>query len=135
MATIGMVLTIIWIYPVLPFITDKEEDIKELVKLASNYGAKFIHTYMGMTLRENQRDYYFDRLEEHFEELKDRYIKTYGEKYNCIVPNYKYLFKVFADECNKYGILYKMGDIIKAYKKRKWKLWTNIIVLENEKLQ
>ena len=117
MATIGMVLTIIWIYPVLPFITDKEEDIKELVKLASNYGAKFIHTYMGMTLRENQRDYYFDRLEEHFEELKDRYIKTYGEKYNCIVPNYKYLFKVFADECNKYGILYKMGDIIKAYKK------------------
>ena len=44
MATIGMVLTIIWIYPVLPFITDKEEDIKELVKLASNYGAKFIHT-------------------------------------------------------------------------------------------
>jgi hypothetical protein len=72
---------------------------------------------MGMTLRENQRDYYFDRLEEHFEGLKDRYIKTYGEKYNCIVPNYKYLFKVFAEECNKYGILYKMGDIIKAYKK------------------
>ena len=56
--------------PVLPFITDKEEDIKELVKLASNYGAKFIHTYMGMTLRENQRDYYFDRLEEHFEGLR-----------------------------------------------------------------
>ena len=52
---------------------------------------------MGMTLRENQRDYYFDRLEEHFKGLKDKYIKTYGEKYNCIVPNYKYLFKVFSD--------------------------------------
>ena len=107
----------IMLNPVLPFITDKEEDIKELVRLASEYGARFIHTYMGMTLRENQRDYYFDRLEEHFEGLKDRYIKTYGEKYNCIVPNYKYLFKVFAEECNKYGILYKMEDIIKAYKK------------------
>ena len=103
--------------PVLPFITDKEEDIKELVRLANKYGAKFIQTYMGMTLRENQREYYFDRLEEHFKGLKDRYIKTYGERYNCVVPNYKYLFRVFAEECNKYGILYKMEDIIKAYKK------------------
>ena len=103
--------------PVLPFITDKEGDIKELVRLANEYGAKFIQTYMGMTLRENQRDYYFDRLEEHFEGLKDRYIKIYGERYNCVVPNYKYLFKVFAEECNRYGILYKMEDIIKAYKK------------------
>ncbi len=33
--------------PVLPFITDSEEDIKELVRLAHEYGAKFIHTYMG----------------------------------------------------------------------------------------
>ena len=110
--------------PVLPFITDKEEDIKKLVRLANEYGAKFIKTYMGMTLRENQRDYYFDRLEENFEglkdryiKIKDRYIKIYGERYNCVVPNYKYLFKVFAEECNKYGILYKMEDIIKAYKK------------------
>ena len=103
--------------PVLPFITDKEEDIKELVKLANEYGAKFIHTYMGMTLRENQRDYYFDKLDKHFKGLKDRYIKTYGDKYNCIVPNYKYLYKVFFNECKKYGILYEMKDIIKAYKK------------------
>ena len=46
--------------PVLPFITDSEEDIRELVKLAYENGAKFIHTFMGMTLRENQRDYYFE---------------------------------------------------------------------------
>ena len=103
--------------PVLPFITDNEEDIKELVKLAYENGAKFIHTYMGMTLRENQRDYYFDKLELHFIGIKEKYIKYYGDKYNCIVPNYKRLYKVFTDECTKYGILYDMKDIIKAYKK------------------
>ena len=103
--------------PVLPFITDKEEDIKKLVRIAYEYGAKFIHTYMGMTLRENQRAYYFDKLDENFPGLKYKYIKNYGDKYNCLVPNYKYLFKVFTDECNKYGILYKMNEIIKAYKK------------------
>ncbi len=103
--------------PVLPFITDKEEDIKKLVSLASKYEAKFIHTYMGMTLRENQRAYYFDKLDEFFPGLKDKYIKNYGDKYNCLVPNYKNIYKVFTDECNKYGILYKMNEIIKAYKK------------------
>ena len=108
----------IMLNPVLPFITDKEEDIKTLVKLASEYGAKFIHTYMGMTLRENQRDYYFNKLEEHFIGLKSKYIRTYGDKYNCLPQNYKYLYNVFVNECNKYGILYKMDDIIKTYKKK-----------------
>ena len=103
--------------PVLPFITDNENDIKELVRLAYLNGAKFIHTYMGMTLRENQRDYYFEKLDKHFKGLKEKYIKYYGERYNCAVPNYKSLYKVFTNECDKYGILYNMKDIIKAYKK------------------
>ena len=103
--------------PVLPFITDKEEDIKKLVKLAHDNGAKFISTYMGMTLRENQRDYYYEQLDKYFKGIKDKYIKYYGDKYNCPVSNYKYLYKVFTNECDKYGILYNMKDIIKAYKK------------------
>ena len=57
--------------PVLPFITDSEENIKKIVKLAHESGAKFIHTYMGMTLRENQRDYYFKKLDILFPGLKD----------------------------------------------------------------
>lgn len=112
------IFTGIMMNPVLPFITDKEEDIKELVKLASKSGAKFIHTYMGMTLRENQKAYYFDKLDEKFPGVKEKYINKYGDKYNCLVPNYKQLYKVFTDECDKYGILYKMNDIIRAYKKK-----------------
>ena len=111
------IFTGIMMNPMLPFITDKEEDIRYIVKLAYENGAKFIHTYMGMTLRENQRDYYFYKLNQHFIGIKEKYIKYYGDKYNCIVPNYKRLYKVFTDECIKYGILYDMKDIIKAYKK------------------
>ena len=110
------IFTGIMMNPMLPFITDKEEDIRYLVKLAYENGAKFIHTYMGMTLRENQREYYFYKLDQHFIGIKEKYIKYYGDKYNCIVPNYKRLYKVFTDECIKYGILYDMKDIIKAYK-------------------
>lgn len=113
------IYTGIMMNPVLPFITDKEEDIKELVRLASENGAKFIHTYMGMTLRENQRDYYFEKLDKYFSGLKQKYMRCYGARYNCKAINYKKLYKVFTEECKKYGILYKMSDIIKAYKKEK----------------
>lgn len=111
------IFTGIMMNPVLPFITDSEDDIKKLVKLAHESGAKFIHSYMGMTLRENQRDYYYEQLDKHFKGLKDKYIKYYGERYNCPVPNFKRLYKVLTNECDKYGILYNMKDIIKAYKK------------------
>ena len=103
--------------PVLPFITDNEDDIKGLVKLAYESGAKFIQTFMGMTLRENQRDYYYKKLDENFEGIKEKYIKYYGDRYNCPIPNYKKIYKVFTSECDKYGILYDMKDIINAYKK------------------
>mgnify|MGYP003295682332 CR=1 FL=1 len=103
--------------PVLPFITDSEEDIKKLVKLAYESGAKFIHTYMGMTLRDNQRDYYFNKLDKNFKGLKEKYVGYYDTRYNCMIPDYKKLYKIFITECNKYGILYNMKDIIKAYKK------------------
>jgi len=72
---------------------------------------------MSMTLRENQRDYYFEKLNQNFVAIKEKYFKYYANKYNCVVPNYKKLYKIFTDECNKYGILYNMNDIINVYKK------------------
>ncbi len=111
------IFTGIMLNPVLPFITDNEEDIRLLVKLCFEYGVKFIHTYFNLTLRENQRDYYFEKLDEHFMGLKQKYIKYYGNRYNCVTLNAKNLYKVFTEECDKYGILYNMSDIIKAYKK------------------
>ena len=111
------IYTGIMMNPVLPFITDSKEDIIELVRLAYNSGAKFIHTNMGVTLRENQREYYYNKLDIHFKELKAKYTNLYGERYNCFVPNFKELYKLFTKECDKYGLLYNMKDIIKAYKK------------------
>ena len=115
--TYNGIFTGIMMNPVLPFITDKEEDIKKLVKLAHEYGAKFIYTNMSVTLRENQRDYYYEQLDKFFPYMKEKYKKYYGERYNCMVLNYKKLYKIFTLECNKYGILYNMNDIIKSYKK------------------
>ncbi len=44
------IFTGIMMTPVLPFITDSEEDIRQLVKMAREHGAKFVYTYMSVTL-------------------------------------------------------------------------------------
>lgn len=106
----------IMLNPVLPFITDSEEDICLLVKKAHESGARFIHTYMGVTLRENQRDYYYSKLDSFYPGLKEKYIANYGESYECNPKNYKYLYQVFTHECERYGILYRMDDIICEYR-------------------
>ena len=105
----------IMLNPVLPFITDSPSDIKKLVWLAHQSQAKFIHTYMGMTLRANQRDHYYKMLDKHFPGLKAKYIAAYDDNYSCAVPNYQSLYKIFAEECTKYGILYEMPQIIQGY--------------------
>lgn len=107
----------IMINPVLPYITDNVNNIRTLVKLAHQNGAKFITTYMSLTLKANQRTYYYQMLDKYFYGLKGKYVKNYGNSYNCLAPNYRMLYKVFTEECCKYGILYDMDKIIKAYKK------------------
>lgn len=107
------------LHPVLPFINDTEDNIKEIVKLAYENGAKFVHAYFGVTLRDRQRTYYFQKLDQYFPGLKEKYLKTYGHQYNCLSLKRKYLEEVFIRECKKYGLLYKMEDIIQAYKQNK----------------
>ncbi|QSX06642.1 radical SAM protein [Sedimentibacter sp. zth1] len=109
----------ILLMPVLPFITDSEKNIKKIVELAHQNGAKFIYAAFGMTLRSNQRDYYYQKLDEKFPNfnLKESYNRQFGDKYSCGSPNAKELWSVFVHECEKYCILYKMSDIVNDYKK------------------
>lgn len=107
---VGTLLT-----PILPFITDTEENIKQIIRFSVENGAKFVFSMGGVSLRENQRDYYYQQLDKLFPGLKEKYIKTYGNEYFCYsLQNWKNLFE---KECTKYGLLYKMEDIIKAYRK------------------
>lgn len=102
--------------PVLPFLEDNPENVLKIVRLAHENGAKFIFAAFGVTLRQNQRDWFFQKLEEQFPGIKDKYIRQYGNSYECRSPDAKALWKLFASECDRLGLLYKMEDIIKGYK-------------------
>lgn len=102
--------------PILPFIEDTEENVRGIVELAHQSGAKFIYPAFGVTLRQNQRDWYYQQLDILFPGMKEQYIKTFGNSYECRSPRVKNLWDLFVTHCNRYGILYKMEDIIAAYK-------------------
>lgn len=105
--------------PVLPWLEDSEANVLAIVGRAHEVGAKFIYGAFGMTLRNNQREWYFDQLERLFpgQGLVERYIRQYGNRYQCSSPRAATLWKRFAVECEKYGILYQMKDIIHAYRR------------------
>lgn len=108
----GVLLT-----PILPFITDSGENIRNIIKASYENGARFIYTIGGVTLRENQRDYYYAQLDKLFPSLTYEYRKNYGNRYMCTSKNHE-LAKIFQTECERYGLLYRMQDIIQAYKKK-----------------
>ncbi|MCI8951101.1 MAG: radical SAM protein [Lachnospiraceae bacterium] len=109
----------ILLMPVLPFIEDTKEDIIRLVSMAHDAGARFIYPAFGMTLRGNQKEWYFDCLNRLFpeENLPARYIKKYGNSYECASPHAKLLWNAFSSACEEKNILYRMRDIISAYKR------------------
>lgn len=113
------IFTGILLMPILPFINDNEENIASIVREAAKCGAKFIFAYgMGLTLRQNQRDHYYKELLRAFpnENLVQKYVSTFGNSYECSSPKAKRLWHVFKTECENLGILYRMQDIISAYK-------------------
>lgn len=109
----------ILLMPVLPFIEDEEEDIIRLVRMASEEGAKFIYPQFGMTLRSNQRIWYYDKLGKLFpgENYVEKYRKKYGGAYECRSPVWRRLWGSFVRECERFHILYDMKSIVRAYKR------------------
>lgn len=112
------IFTGILLMPVLPFLEDSVENVLGVVEAAHETGADFIYPAFGMTLRENQKIWYYDRLKEIYpdRDYPDMYRKTYGSRYQCTSNNARKLWAVFREKCETYHILYKMQDIIHAYK-------------------
>lgn len=104
--------------PILPFLNDSEENLKSIIVGAAKAGAKFVYPWLGVTLRQNQRDYFYNQLDKSFPGIKAKYQSIFGEKYECRVQNSKEKSQLVASLCKENGLLYRMPDIISAYKKQ-----------------
>ncbi|MEZ3434487.1 MAG: radical SAM protein [Lachnospiraceae bacterium] len=115
----GGLYTGILLMPVLPFLEDTIENVGEIIRKAEASGARFIYPAFGMTLRGNQRAWYYQKLNELFpgQNLVPKYQKQYGNYYECRSPRARKLWDYFSEECTKRKIAYRMEDIIHQYKK------------------
>ena len=98
--------TAVWLCPILPFINDTSENIEAILDGCVRAGVKGIVCFgMGLTLRDGNREYFYEALDRSFPGLKTRYIKTYGNSYNVTSPRNDELMSLFYRVCRENGMI------------------------------
>ena len=101
----------------MPFLTDSEENISEIIDLCAETGVYGIISFgMGMTLREGNREYFYKQLDKHFPGLKQKYIRTFGERYECLSPSHDPLSELFHERCREKGVVSDLDTIFSYLK-------------------
>lgn len=104
--------TVVWLSPILPFINDTGENISAIVDMCHDTGVKGIMCFgMGLTLREGNREYFYESLDKSFPGLREKYERLYGERYEVSSPRNEALMALFHSKCRKYGILQNNDEI------------------------
>lgn len=98
--------TMVWMTPLLPYINDTVENITPILNECARVGVKGVIVFgMGLTLREGDREYYYEALDRHFPGLKERYIREFGYAYEIPSPNTRQLWEVFHKICREHGMM------------------------------
>lgn len=98
--------TVVWFCPLLPFINDTGENMRGILDYcikAEVYG--ILCFGIGMTLREGNREYFYQKLDEHFPGLKQKYQQKYGNSYQIMSANNNELMRIFYEECKRNHIV------------------------------
>ena len=98
------ILTGVTLMPVLPFLEDDLENIRQIVFRAHQAGAAYIIPSFGMSLRDRQRDYYYQKLDKYFPGLRTKYEQNFGCQYRVQANNAPELERKFQVWCDNLGI-------------------------------
>lgn len=110
--------TVVWLCPVLPFINDTEENIRNILGMCLEAGVRGVLCFgMGLTLREGNREYFYKQLDIHFPRLKERYIRAYGNNYVVDSPHSTELMRLYHRICEENGILHNNDQIFEYLRK------------------
>lgn len=104
--------TVVWLSPILPHINDTVDNLNGILNYCKEANVKGIILFgFGLTLRKGNREYFYQKLDEHFPKLKQRYIKEFGNNYEVGSIHNQQLYKIFADFCQKNNIMYDVKEI------------------------
>jgi len=106
--------TVVWMTPILPFINDTQENLLGILELCREANVYGIICYgIGLTLREGNREYFYQQLDRLFPKLKEKYVHTYGNRYEIESPNSQQLMDIFHQKCQQYGIVHDNEQIFR----------------------
>ena len=98
--------TVVWLSPILPFINDNADNINGILDYCIEAKVKGIICFgMGMTLRDGNREYFYQKLDENFPGVKEKYKRLYGDSYMVNSFANSKLMKIFYDRCKQHGIM------------------------------
>ena len=104
--------TVVWMTPILPFINDTKENIEGLLDYCVQADVRGIICFgMGVTLREGDREYFYDALDRYFPGMKGRYHQKYGYAYEVNSDNHPALMKLFRETCREHGIMCEVDEV------------------------
>ncbi|MEE3489948.1 MAG: radical SAM protein [Methanobrevibacter sp.] len=104
--------TVVWLCPILPYINDTEENINQILDACiENEVRGVLNLGMGLSLREGNREYFYQKLDEKFPGLKQRYIEEFGDSYFIHSSDNRRLRAILKRRCNEHGILHKQDEI------------------------
>jgi DNA repair photolyase len=102
------IYTGVMLMPILPFINDTWDEVEKLIVTAKESGSKYLLFWPGMTLRKGSREYFYNKLDENFPGVKEKYISHFGEKYICNSVNSYDLYSKSEELCKKLHMPMKM---------------------------
>ena len=104
--------TVVWLCPILPYINDTEENLRGILGYCFDAGVIGIINFgFGVTMRSGNREYFYGKLDEHFPGMKERYIKRFGDAYECPSDNSARLWSIFRRECLAHRVMQNPGEI------------------------
>ena len=97
--------TVVWLCPILPYINDTRENLEGILSICREAEVAGILSFgFGMTLRDGNREYYYQKLDELFPGLSEQYAEEFGLQYSLESPKSAELERVFSAFCVREGI-------------------------------
>lgn len=100
------VFTGTWMNPMLPFMTDTADNVRQIARRTRECGGRFVICHFAVTLREGDREYFYAALDKSakYKQLKKRYSDAFGLAYMCTSPDAEALYAVLREECERLGL-------------------------------
>lgn len=104
--------TVVWLCPLLPFINDTTENVLSILQMCIQSQVKGIIFFgAGLTLRDGNRQYFYNALDKYFPNLSNKYKYYFGNNYYINSFNNNEITKIFHSVCKKNNIMHNNEEI------------------------